>query len=265
MPVLVVRDLIGHSETLPLHGKVLTESMVLPLTIGTNPSSAGHFHISHGEPVQVRIQNSSVERAYPYILSGQKMLLNKRSPNTMRVLRHGDLIALEGITIRYLDFMSQTLQEHEHFLKRIGKQPSKLKGHKCSLPSCTAEEKMLDNNDAFVICPWCHQVYHAWCWLGLDACMTPQCYPIRRMLLAEMAGQVKIEHVSASGDRDLVCLARCDNHELWKQGDEIIRCQHCKSAFHPGCWFSLRGMCPFPGCNENIAATVRRLVYHTEE
>ena len=208
-----------------------------PLTIGAARESQNHIHIddNNGAAHQARLLGVASSRAYAFVLAGHHVRVNERLLDGIRVLRHGDVIQLGTARLLYLDFAVLKL-----------KPGSKLLTRSCSLNRCKELFTLEEFNSEVVVCPWCASPYHARCWLAMERCGTQDCYPIRRMLLAEIGEHVKLEKAGAEADEGhLYCAARCENPEITNANQMLIRCPNvnCGAPYHAGCWFSFRALC----------------------
>lgn len=254
MPTLRYRDGAGRTVEVLVDLAERWDGKLVPLTLGPGPESETNVHLpcDRAGSRPCTITGSAVSRSL--VLSGGEPQVNGRPLEDIRVLRHGDRVRLGGSELVYLDFTIHRLGRGSAFVGRV-----------CSLPGCrqkfAAEEPPFDPEEV-VTCPWCAVPYHATCWLQLEQCATQQfCYPIRRMLLAELAPRVELKRldVSASSQKQY-CAARCVNNRLLEH-EEVIRCDNpeCGLPYHPGCWLSMRGPCP--NCKADIPGLLDRTVF----
>ncbi len=254
MPVLRYRTADGEWVEIALHARMggaqgLAKTTIL--TLGSAPPSENHIHLS-GRDVQAihaKILGSRASVAYAFVLSGSAVQFRQRPLEGIRVLRHGDIVGVGNVELHYLDFVLYRLQDS-----------SLLLGKQCDLPSCD-RGKILSVGHDVIACPWCGRAYHETCWLKLEQCATLGCYPVRRMLLGELEGQVRSEKLTASPQLSTMqCSSECG--VLLRADEEVVRCSGpgCNATYHVGCWLAMRGDCP--QCGFEIVALIDRLVFH---
>jgi hypothetical protein len=227
------------------------------------------------------VTGSPIGEAYGYFLSGEA-LVNGREPLLVRALRHGDQVQIGRDQFTYLDFAPAPLPPD-----------SALRSALCSAQSnCWDQPARALGDDEAIACPWCGKVYHSACWMSLEHCVTGlKCYPVRRALLAEFEGRVKVEELKEEERSEKIyCAADCkrspyveidgglipisrvpeDRRHLAPSTsilvppEKVIRCANCRAPYHPGCWLATRGDCS--RCGFDIGAMIRRQVFkHVEE
>lgn len=281
MPVLRYRDGAGVLADVPLD-RSKGDGKHPPLTLGSAPEADDHIHLPGAGmlPEQVHIVGSGIG-VYAFALVGRGALtVNGLAVEGLRVLRHGDLARLEGVNLRFLDFAPRRLRDE-----------SVLKGSTCwARAECLlGAEATFEAGTQVCACPWCGHFYHAPCWLSLQGCtISNDCYPVRRMLLSELAGQVKVEKLPADNMQSpRNCAANCqrgklvllDNRQLWPKdylsseqrdratplsrltpGEEIIHCPSCRAVYHPGCWLAMQGTCN--KCDFDIKGLMDRIIFY---
>lgn len=249
MSVLRYRNIVGELTEAVLDVRPGGEGKITPLSLGSAPDAAQHIHLSGGEihPRQAQIIGSHTAKAYAFVLSGDAIFINNRHLEMIRVLRHGDELQIAGVQLLYLDFVPRRLTEG-----------SPIHQQRCALSGCT---KAWKTGVEIIVCPWCGQTYHAACWLRLKHCVTPDCYPIRQMLLAELSGQIKLDKmVETPNITGQLCVARCRRNEPIKVGEEILRCPNSQcGVYHPDCWLAMRGPCP--ECKLDIPNVLNQWVF----
>jgi len=245
MPTLRQTDEHGDQHEIFLDLRPGAGGRVPPLTLGPGAGAQGHVQVP-GARVEARLLASGTTRSF--VLGGAGISIAGRPIAGIRVLRHGDLIEMGGPELLYLDVSVRQLQA----------KPS----GRCFSPTCSKPSV----DEGSISCPWCTNLYHTSCWLHLKECADRGCYPIRRLLLAELAGELAPSRMEATSDAKLrVCTARCTaQHEalLIAAGAEVLRCPRCKSPYHPGCLLSLRGSCP--KCDLDLRRLVAHAVFHSE-
>lgn len=227
------------------------DGRVPPITIGSAADSPSHAHLPDLSPDDVAtIVGSRVSSAYAFVLRGAHAQINGRRLHGLRVLRHGDQLRLGGHELLYLDFAFERLTADS---RRIG--------GACGLAACPERPARLARGDEVIACPWCGAVFHSPCWMQLAMCSTAHCYPVRRMLLAEVGRPATLERLRDGGlGAARTCTARCGNPVL--TADEgILRCPGCAAPYHPGCWLSMRAPCV--ECRYDLAGLIERRVLKT--
>jgi len=229
-----------------------------PLTIGTAPESESHIHLDDDTlaPHQSRLLGAGSSRAYAFVLAGRRVRVNERLLEGIRVLRHGDVISLGASKLLFLDFGVQKL-----------KPGSRLLNKRCSLHRCPDLLTLEEFNNEVILCPWCASPYYARCWLGMERCATRDCYPIRRMLLAEIGGHLRFAKAGAAEGVQLHCAARCEDPQINNPNKTITVCPNvnCGAAYHLGCLLSLRAPCLECGDEAtSIPALLDRFVFKAD-
>lgn len=225
---------------------------VPPLSLGPRSGGERHLQIPRAG-VEARLLGSSTTRSF--VLGGSGMTIAGHPLEGIRVLRHGDLIGMAGAELLYLDVSARQLQP-------------KAATARCFSPTCYEP----GGSQGYISCPWCARLYHTSCWLALEDCAERGCYPIRRLLLAELVSEVTPGKMEA--DRDprhadaklRVCTARCSSKPevvLIEPGAEVLRCPRCDSPYHPSCFLSIRDRCL--KCDHDLRRLVARLVFRDRE
>jgi len=247
MPTLRQRDESGSYRETWLDLRPGAGGREPPLTLGPGAGSGRYLHVP-GAGVEAQLLGSAAARAF--VLGGNGLTIGGRPLEGIRVLRHGDRIGMAGVEILYLDVSARTLQL---------KVPAA--SFRCHSPTCSTP----GGDRGYISCPWCTRLYHTSCWLALERCAEWECYPIRRLLLAELAAEVKLGKME--DDRDAinrVCGARCSPAAaVIDPGAEILCCPRCASPYHPGCFLSLQGPCS--KCGLDLRGLVARLVFRSDE
>ena len=269
MPVLRWIDTDGKLKTHVLYmpdrkGRTDRKAASSPIvcTMGRNDSeSPDHIDLPDCRSAQdhARIAFSSAAN-FAFILTGGKIHVNGKPMDTLRVLRHGDVLRIAMTELTYLDFAPYKTNPEQVFKDEkcpactktgekgkssdkasdAGTKPEsddRVKLYKASL----GKEEKIEPAEV-VDCPWCGETYHLGCWLALEKCLTGKtCYPVRRMLLSELEEYVRLEEMTEKEAQMNPSCAGC--RKLIDKGEKILRCPECRSAFHAACLLSVRGKC----------------------
>jgi len=170
-------------------------------------------------------------------LAGHGVSVNGRRVVSLKVLRHGDTLAIGAARLRLREMEIKRLPlEWDFVLRRT----------KC--PVCVEE---VEAGHEVVSCPRCQTIHHRDCWFAIEACSTYGCeYRVMETVMDALAGRVKFDR-SLEKETELVQLSRlCPAKSArdviaFQEGDTVAYCPQatCRTPLHLTCWLEA-ARCP---------------------
>jgi hypothetical protein len=253
------RDGARRGDEVILDARPGGDGVTAPFTLGHGADEPRHVAVA-GATARATLVASACSAWYAWVVAGDGVTVNGGPIHGVRVLRHGDRLQLGPAGVTYFDFVLRAVAEG-----------SRLAGTRCASARCPWG-RPIDVGDESATCPWCDAAYHASCWLALERCtgQRGECYPVRRMLLAELGDRVKIdklpEGLNESAGR---CGADCETigptgipsiNPPIRAGEAVIRCRNgmCRSPYyHPGCWLAMKAC----RCGFRVDALMGRVLF----